>query len=93
MRRWIGQRTDDLLQVPERLWSVMAEQQRDRVWFCVVDVDEVDRDVVDRRAELRDRVDRVLLGVLVEVGLPVFDELAQVVVVRFVVLVGVGVFW
>ena len=74
----IGERADQVDVLDKRVRPPVREDQRCGVRLGRPDVDEVDRLAVDRRRELRERVELRLDGSPVELGTPALDELLEV---------------
>ena len=84
VRRGVGQRTDDLLEIPERPRPAVAQDQRRGVGACTGLMDEVDRHAVDVRLVVREPVHGALGPAPVVLGPPILDQLLQIGLVRAV---------
>jgi hypothetical protein len=78
VRRRVAQRTDDLEPLDDGTGPAVGQHDRQRTRMRRADVQEVDPDSVDGRAELRDRVQARLRRPPVVVGSPVGTQLAQI---------------
>ncbi len=88
----LGQHRDDLQHLDERSRPAMGDQQRQRLWRCALDVDEMNLVSVDRRDEVWPGVQRGLAAAPVITVGPVVTERLQVGLVGAKIPVAIGVF-
>lgn len=75
MRRWVGERPDELQLLHDRTRPAMGDDHGESVSVLRADVNEVDVEPVNLRDEVRHGVDPVLAPAPVVAGLPIVEEL------------------